>query len=626
VASRALIVGTAGHIDHGKSTLVRALTGIDPDRLKEEKERGITIELGFAHTTLPSGEVASFVDVPGHERFVRHMLAGAHGIDVVLLVVAADESVMPQTREHFAICRLLGIRRGLVALTRCDVADPELQDLAEAEVRELIRGSFLEEAPLLRVSGRTGEGLDDLRRALDVLAATPRDRDDARLLRLPIDRVFTLHGFGTVVTGTLVSGALQQGDEVEVLPAGRRARVRGLQVHGRSRDVVGADNRAAVNLAGVEVADLARGEVVCHPGRLRATSVLDVRLELLPGARELGDRARVRVHAASAEVLARVRLGTGRSLAAAAAADAQLRLEAPIVAVRGDRLVVRSYSPAETIGGARVLDPAPTRRRPGTAPPLEATDDAVIRALVGAAGRAGVELRALGARLGVAVESLRPKLAATDVVLVPAEGGGEVALAAAVLSDLGAAAEGALGRYHAEQPLRATMPREELRARAFARAAPGAFGVVMEDLQRRGRVRLEGDGVAAAGHAVRLGGDEAALVEALRAKARSAGCEGMEPASAGAGLGRDPRLVEKLLRVLIQEGALVRVGERLVEAAALADLATRVRAHVAPGGKVDVAVVKDLTGLSRKFVIPLLEALDRARVTRRAGADRYLIG
>ncbi|MCL4820320.1 MAG: selenocysteine-specific translation elongation factor [Vicinamibacteria bacterium] len=626
MASRALIVGTAGHIDHGKSTLVRALTGIDPDRLKEEKERGITIDLGFAHTTLPSGEVASFVDVPGHERFVRHMLAGAHGIDAVLLVVAADESVMPQTREHFAICRLLGIRRGLVALTRCDVAEPDLQDLAEAEVRDLVRGSFLEEAPLLRVSARTGAGLDDLRRALDVLAAAPRGREDGALMRLPIDRVFTLHGFGTVVTGTLVSGALALGDEVEVLPAGRRARVRGLHVHGRSRDAVGAGNRAAVNLAGVEVADLARGDVICHPGRLRASSVLDVRLELLPGARQLADRARVRVHAASAEVLARVRLGAGRTLPGAEAADAQLRLEAPIVAVRGDRLVVRSYSPAETVGGARVLDSAPARRRPGTSPPLEAAEDAVLGALVGAAGRAGVESRALGARLGVAVEALRPKLLAAGIGLVAAEGGGEVALARAALAELSGAAEAALGRYHAEQPLRAAMPREELRARVFARAAAGAFGAVMEDLQRRGVVRVEGDGFARAGHSVTLGGDEAAVVEALRAKARSAGCEGLEPAGAGAGLGRDPRLVEKLLRVLIQEGALVRVGDRLVDAAAVAELATRVRSQVAPGGKVDVAVVKDLTGLSRKFVIPLLEALDRAKVTRRAGADRYLIG
>lgn len=625
MVTRALIIGTAGHIDHGKSTLVRALTGIDPDRLKEEKERGITIELGFAHCALPSGQVASFVDVPGHERFVRHMLAGAHGIDAVMLVVAADESVMPQTREHFEICRLLGVEQGLVALTRCDLADDELQELAEAEVRDLVRGSFLDGTPLLRVSARTGAGLDDLRRALDVLAARPRPRPEDALLRLPIDRVFTLHGFGTVVTGTLVAGRLALGDEVEVLPSGHRARVRGLQVHGRAQDEVGAGNRAAVNLAGVDVADLARGEVVCHPGRLRPTSILDVRLDLLPGARELGDRTRVRVHAASAEVLARVRLAGG-PLAPGQGADAQLRLEAPLLAVRGDRLVVRSYSPAETIGGARVLDPAPARRRPGTTPPAGAEAAAVIAALVGSGGRAGVDLRALAARLGLAPEALRPGLAAAAVELVPGESGAETAITRGALAELAAAAETALRRFHAEQPLRAAMPREELRARAFARAAGGAFGVVTDDLLGRGVARAEADGFALASHAVRLGGEDAAVAEALRSRAGAAGVEGFEPAQAGAGLGRDPRVVERVLRVLVQQGAVVRVGERLVDAAALTGLAAGLRARVAPGARVDVAELKAMTGLSRKFVIPLLEWLDRTRVTRRAGADRYLIG
>src|SRR3989454_7978480 len=305
---RSLIVGTAGHIDHGKSALVLALTGTDPDRLKEEKERGITIDLGFAHADLGGGVVASFIDVPGHERFVRNMLAGAHGVDAVLLVVAADESVMPQTREHFHICQLLGIPRGLVALTKCDLADAEMQALAEMEVRELLAGSFLEDAPVLKVSARTGHGLDGLRHALLEMAQQAAERPTDGLLRLPVDRVFSLRGFGTVVTGTLVSGRLESGEELEILPSGRRARVRGLQVHGQPVDGVAAGSRAAVNLAGLEVDELARGDVLARPGTVLSSSILDVELTLLPGEKPLKDQARVRGHIASAQRLARVRL------------------------------------------------------------------------------------------------------------------------------------------------------------------------------------------------------------------------------------------------------------------------------------------------------------------------------
>jgi len=335
---------------------VRALTGTDPDRLKEEKERGITIELGFAHCELGEGVVASFVDVPGHERFVRHMLAGAHGIDAVALVVAADESVMPQTREHFHICRLLGVPRGLVVLTKCDAADADSQAIAELEARELVAGSFLEAAPVVHVSARTGEGLPGLREALLALAHESPPRPLSGLLRLPVDRVFSMKGFGVVITGTLVTGDLATGEEVEALPSGRRARVRGLQVHGETVERAAAGTRTAVNLAG-DVEGLARGEVLARPGTLRATSMIDALVSLLPGARPLADGARVRVHAASAEVLARVRLLGAESLEPGKSALAQLRLESPAVAGRGDRLVLRSYSPADTIAGALVVDP-----------------------------------------------------------------------------------------------------------------------------------------------------------------------------------------------------------------------------------------------------------------------------
>ncbi|HKC13729.1 MAG TPA: selenocysteine-specific translation elongation factor, partial [Vicinamibacteria bacterium] len=362
---RSFIVGTAGHIDHGKSGLVQALTGTDPDRLKEEKERGITIDLGFAHLALAEDVVASFIDVPGHERFVRNMLAGAHGIDAVLLVVAADESVMPQTREHFHICRLLGVPRGLVALTKCDLADADSQALAEMEVRELLAGSFLDGRPIVRVSARTGVGLERLRAALLELARESPPRGAGGLLRLPVDRVFTLRGFGTVVTGTLVSGALNVGEEVEILPSGRRARVRGVQIHGESVETAAAGNRTAVNLAGLEVEDLARGDVLARPGTLRPTRMLDAELTLLPGEKALADQSRVRVHVASAEALGRVRLLGGGRVEPGHTALVQLRLERPVAAGRGDRLIIRSYSPAATIGGARVLDSLPPARRRG---------------------------------------------------------------------------------------------------------------------------------------------------------------------------------------------------------------------------------------------------------------------
>jgi selenocysteine-specific elongation factor len=624
---RSLIVGTAGHIDHGKSALVRALTGTDPDRLKEEKERGITIDLGFAHLDLGGGRVASFIDVPGHERFVRNMLAGAHGIDAVLLVVAADESVMPQTREHFHICRLLGIERGLVALTKCDAADEDLQRLAEEEVREMAAGSFLHGAPLLRVSARTGQGLADLTAALARLADEVAPRDGAGLLRLPVDRSFTLRGFGTVVTGTLVSGTLAVGEEVELLPAGRRARVRGLQVHGQPVERVDAGNRAAVNLAGVEVHDVARGDVLARPGTLRPGSMVDVELTLLASARPLADQARVRVHAASAEVLARVRLPESRRLEPGRTALAQLRLEEPAVAGRGDRLILRSYSPADTIGGALVLDPlAPKRRRHTAAPPPRAEPVAAAAlSLVEAAGAPGLAAPLLAARLTVPLDELGAALAAEPRLLKVGRGPGTL-VSRAALERLRARALEELSAFHAADPLRPGMPREELRGRAFDRAAEGAFEHVLGELAAAGELRAEGELLARAGHAPQLTSRQSVAREALVKEARGRGLEGLEPARAAQVAGVDAGEAERLVRLLIAEGELRRVGEAVVHRAPLDALKDDVRRRWSPGSKLDVGAFKELTGLSRKFVIPLLEYLDRERVTRRTGAERTVMG
>jgi selenocysteine-specific elongation factor len=608
---------------------VRALTGTDPDRLKEEKERGITIDLGFAHCALGEGVVASFVDVPGHERFVRHMLAGAHGIDAVVLVVAADESVMPQTREHFHICRLLGVPRGLVALTKCDAADPDTQALAELEARELVAGSFLEGRPVVRVSARNGEGLPALREALLALARETPVRPTDGLLRLPVDRVFSMKGFGTVVTGTLVAGDLAVGEEVEALPSGRRARVRGLQVHGEAVERAPAGTRTAVNLAGA-VEGLARGEVLVRPGTLRPTSMIDVELSLLPGARPLGDGARVRVHAASAEVLARVRLLGVESLEPGRSALAQLRLEAPTAAGRGDRLVLRSYSPADTVGGAVVLDPLPPRRRSADRPRVERLRDApalldAAEALVDEAGPAGVEAARLAARLTVPLARLAAELPGRATLAVLGQDP-VVVVSRDALGRLGGSALALLEAFHREQPLKAGMPREELRERAFGGVPGVVFERVLSDLAAAGRARLLPDAVAAARHEVRLSAGEEDARRLLLDEAEAAGLAGVElPALAGRS-GKDGKLLERVARVLVAERALDRVGAGLlVHRDHLEELKLRVRDRWPAGAKVEVGAFKELTGLSRKYVIPLLEYLDREKVTRRAGNDRIVL-
>ncbi len=571
------------------------------------------------------------MDVPGHERFVRNMLAGAHGLDAVLLVVAADESVMPQTREHFAICRLLGIARGVVVLTKCDVADAESQALAEIEVRELVAGSFLEGAPIVRVSARTGAGLDALRTALRSLAETTPLRPAEGLLRVPVDRVFSLRGIGTVVTGTVVAGTLGPGDELEVLPGGLLTRARALQTHGSPVERASAGSRLAVNLPGLEARDVVRGDVLARPGTLRATSLLDVELAQLPSAKRLTDGARVRVHVGSAEVLGRARLLGEGPLRPGGTALAQLRLEKPVVAGRGDRLILRSYSPATTIGGAMVLDPLPPKRRAADRWALErvraASDwrEAAV-AFIEEAGRSGIEAPLLAARLTLPLATLLSGLGGQDAIL--AVGSDPVVfLSLRILRDVEASVRAELASFHREHPLRAGLPREELRERLFRGGRSEAFDLVLASLERSGEVRLLPDAVASRTHAVTLSGPEEEARARLLDAAREAGLAGIDIGELAARGPVAPPLLERVARVLLGERVLERVGDGpLVLREHLDVFKTRVRERFPPGSRLDVGAVKDMTSLSRKFVIPLLEYLDRERITRRAGSDRTVLG
>lgn len=636
---RTVVIGTAGHIDHGKSALVQALTGTDPDRLKEEKARGITIELGFAHAPLADDVVGSFVDVPGHERFVRAMLAGVGGIDLVMLVVAADESVMPQTREHFDICRLLGVSRGLVVLTKADLVDPEMLDLVTDEVRDLVSGSFLDGAPIVPVSALTGAGLDRLRQELVRLAGNTSTRRPDGLVRLPIDRVFTLRGFGTVVTGTLVAGRIAVGDDLIVAPGERAVTVRGLHVHGGPRPSATAGERVAVNLPGVEVGDVARGSVLTSAGSLPETRRADVHLTLLPGA-SLKHGARVRVHQGTAEWLARVSLsGTTATIEPGGEGDARLRFEGPAVVTRGDRFILRAYSPLATIGGGVVLDPLPPRagvrttRGVARMAALSLASDAAAdrrsaaRVMIEASGSHGLALGELAQRIASRrddIRALTASLAASRDIVVA----GDWAMTRSALTPLVTALVAGLAAYHAAHPLAAGMSREDARGRWFRHVPPAIVDHAIAELVREGRL-VATETLALPTHRVALTGEETAVRDWLDGRFKSAGL--LPPdVTALSGEARQPAaVVDRVLGVMLKTRQLVKVDTLVFHADALARLKQEITARKAAAGDgratVDVKTFKDAYNVSRKYAIPLLEYLDRERITRRMGDVRVVL-
>lgn len=635
--AHSIIIGTAGHIDHGKSSLVQALTGRDPDRLPEEKRRGITIDLGFADLDLGDVRVG-FVDVPGHERFVRNMLAGVHGIDAVALVIAADEGVMPQTREHFDICRLLGVRKGLLVITKTDLVEEEMITLVRDEAEELVAGSFLEGAPVVALSARTGKGLDQLREVLRQIAVEIPARSADFVARLPIDRAFTMKGFGAVVTGTLVSGRICEGDELELLPAGFRVRARGVQVHGASVHSAHPGQRTAINLAGVDTSSIERGMVLAEVGRLATTQIIDVELSVLRSApRAIKTRARVRVHLGTAEALARVRVLTAEGeIAPGSNGFAQLRLESPVVALHGERFIVRSYSPAQTIAGGLVLDPAAIKHR---GKELTRTDErlrtlmdpnrsARLAVLVQTSGDHGLRLAQVGARTGwtneviIQVAKQAEHVLDLDGVLIAREG----------MDRLSQASLEEVRRHHQRQPLSRGLPRETLRERLFAHAPAEVFRGVLARLEKDGVLISEKDVVRASDHSLNLSGADGELSDLIAGSYKNAGLAmpSVEQVFESAGVTAARRAhARKVLQRLIDNETLVRIqGETFIHAAALEDLKRLLSEYASkhePDRLIDVSAFKDLAGVSRKYAIPLLEYLDRERITRRAGDGRVIL-
>jgi selenocysteine-specific elongation factor len=637
VPMKHVIVGTAGHIDHGKSALVQALTGTDPDRLKEEKQRGITIDLGFAFSSGPEGLSLGFVDVPGHERFVKNMLAGVGGIDLVMLVVAADESVMPQTREHFEICRLLQIKRGLIAVTKADLVEPELREVAAIEVRELVAGSFLEGAPLVHVSSKTGGGIEALEKKLFEVAGEVDTRVTSGIFRLPVDRVFSMKGFGTVVTGTLISGSIKEDDDIEVLPSGVATRVRGLQAHGQGVKVASAGQRTAVNLQGVEVADLVRGDTLTRPGTLSASMMLDARLEVLASSPvTVKDLTRVHLHLGTSQVLARVRvLGGKGTIPPGGEALVQLRLEAPVVAVPGDRLIIRRYSPLETIGGGVVLDASPIKHKVSSTDVVEklhalGEGDAVAAAalFVSEAGAGGINGSELRRRLGIDEEAVghivdtmvdegrAHCISRKPLLLISQE----------ITESMTQRLVRTLEEFQKSNPLREGMSKGELKEKVTGNATVEAFEWLLARLVDTDKVRVARDLVATADHQIQLTSEEAEASRFLEEAYRTAGYQPPALSEIAAERKRDPKLLERIQRLLIQEGNLVRVsGAMVFHRQTLDGLKSAIREEKKKGDPVDVAFFKALTGSTRKHAIPLLEWLDRERVTRRVGKDRILL-
>jgi selenocysteine-specific elongation factor len=628
-----IILGTAGHIDHGKTSLIKALTGIDTDRLKEEKERGITIELGFAHIELPGGKRVGIVDVPGHEKFVKNMVAGATGIDLVALVIAADEGIMPQTKEHLEICELLKIEHGLVALTKIDMVEPDWLEMVRDDISEYLSNTFLAEAPIVEVSSVTGEGLKEFVRVLDELVLKVPEREPGNIFRLPIDRVFTMKGFGTVITGTTVSGKIQTGDEVTIYPQKISSRIRGIQVHNKDVNEVRAGLRTAINLQGLEKAAIHRGNILAAKGSLRPTYMVDVIFELLPSApRKLKNRAKVRFHTGTSEIISTVVLLDRNELEPGDTCFVQIRLDEPIAVLRNDRFVLRSYSPVRTIGGGEILNALPVKKKRFSEAVLSEMKmlhsgnlNEIIELFVSLGRFRGTDQAKLPFLTNISEKKLDELISALKarqrIVLFDKEK--NTLIHADFLDKAKDEILKTITQYHKDFPLKAGLLKEELRSKSTGARNPKLFNYLLNHLSRENIIAQEKEAVRLKDHQVTLAQDQEKTRRKLEERYLKSG---LQPPYFKELNDEFPGNVgHEVLEVMVKDGVLLKIKEDLFfHRKAIEELEGRLVNFLKEHGTITTPQFKEMTGTSRKYTIPIIEYFDRAQLTVRVGDSRVL--
>ena len=630
-----IILGTAGHIDHGKTSLIKAVSGIDTDRLKEEKQRGITIELGFAALDLPDGQHVGIVDVPGHEKFVKNMVAGATGIDIVAMVIAADEGVMPQTREHMEICTLLGVQHGFVVMTKTDMVDEEWLELAIDDIQSFTQDSFLEGQPIVPVSSITGDGIPKFVETLQVICTAVPERKQTGLFRLPVDRVFTMKGFGTVITGSLVSGKIAVGETIMIYPSLIKSKVRGIQVHNQSVNEALAGQRTAINFQGLDMAAVNRGDVLARPDTLSPSYMADLSFQYLSSAaKPLKNRTRIRFHTGTSEIMGNLILLDREELVPGDTAAVQVRLDTPVTLVKEDRYVIRSYSPVRTIGGGQILNPIPTKHKRfrneitdalnalAAMPPEEVIDFHARQA--GFRGTEQNELRLVtnlpDKKLDTATSAL---LSRRDLIMVDRER--RLYVHADTYAYLRQMVLDQLGKYHAQNPLKAGMPREELRSKFPAHIHPKLAPQVLNQMLKNEELAAEEDTIRLPAHRVSLAVDQSQLKEKIVQAYQRGGITPPYFKEICQSLSVEARDARDVLQLLVEENQLVKVKEDLYfQHKAIDDLKERLVTFLRDKGAITTPEFKDMTGASRKYVIPLAEYFDASNVTIRVGDTRQL--
>lgn len=630
-----IILGTAGHIDHGKTSLIKAVTGVNTDRLKEERLRGITIELGFASLELPGGQRLGVVDVPGHERFVKNMVAGATGIDIVAMTIAADEGIMPQTREHMEICTLLGIRHGLVVLTKVDLVDQEWLDMVREEVVDFTRQTFLEDAPIVTVSSVTGDGIPEFLDALEQISRQVTQRASTGIFRLPVDRVFTMKGFGTVITGTLISGQVGVGDPIMIYPSGITSKVRGIQVHGQSVETAKAGMRTAINFQGLDKEMVNRGDMVAMPDTLTPSHMVDVHLNYLSSnPKKLKHRSRVRFHSGTCEIMGIVVLLDREELLPGESAFAQLRLEHPVSLIRDDRYVLRSYSPVRTIGGGPVLNPIPVKHKPNKPEVIDhlavlksGRPQETIHQLVHAAGYRGCRYANLRLMVNVPEKQLdqllQAMLSQQQIIRIDKEK--QTFIDQKVFQDIQGTTKACIAAYHEKYPLKPGIPKEELKTTLPPAINSKTFLIALQHLAKTGVIAQEEEIVFMADHKVTLGVDQEALKDKIMTAYRKGALSPPYFKEVCRDLDAPSETAKEVLALLISGGRLVKVKEDLYyHAKHLNQLKDRLVHYLIANEEITTPQFKDMTGASRKYVIPLIEYFDSIHLTIRVGDIRKL--